>query len=495
MRPSEELLRALVDRVSGHVLRPPATTDPVIRYATPATIADAFAASVGLSFAANEPAHSDDALVAATDEVFGWSVHTSHPSFVNQNFAGPDPIGVLGDWIGAALNTTGATYEVAPVFTLMERAVLDKLASLAGFPSSAGDADPPAGMFCPGGSVGLLFALQLARHRLDPDIIDRGSDGRPVAVFVSESGHYSTKKAAVLLGLGLDAVVAVPTDADGAMRPDALAAEIATASAAGRRPLAVIATAGTTVTCAFDPLVAISEICAEDDIWLHVDGAYGGSALFSPTQRRRLDGLERADSFVWDLHKMMGMTQQCSVLLVREPSRLEPCFATRADYLFQPDKRNAELDPGDRTFQCGRRVDVMKLWLTWKAHGDAGFAARVDHAVELADHVRARIAASDGRFAPVVAGDFTNICLLWVPPDLRPLTLGDLDDHTRSRLHALGPRVKIRMQDEGTALMGVQPVHGINCFRLLFMNPRVERADADSLLDLIDRYATREWVS
>jgi glutamate/tyrosine decarboxylase-like PLP-dependent enzyme len=495
MTPREELLRSLIERVSAHLVDPPQATDPVIRYAAPDLITDAFAASVGLAFTPDEPAHPDDALVAATEQVFRWSVRTSHPRFVNQNFAGPDPLGVVGDWIGAALNTTNATYEVAPVFTLMERAVLDKLASLAGFPHPSGHIDPPAGLFCPGGSVGLLFALQLARHRLDPDIVHRGSDGRRLAIFVSDSGHYSAKKAAALLGLGMDAVVTVPTDPDGAMRPDALASAISVTAATGRHPLAVIATAGTTVTCAFDPLVAISAICADNRIWLHVDGAYGGSALFSPTHRRRLDGVDRADSFVWDLHKMMGMTQQCSVLLVRDPSRLEPCFATHADYLFQPDKRNAALDPGDRTFQCGRRVDVMKLWLAWKAHGDVGFAARVDHAVELADGVRARIAMSAGRFCTVVAGDFTNVCLLWVPPELRPLDRDSLDPASRSRLHALGPRVKARMQDDGTALMGIQPVHGINCFRLLFMNPDVGHDDAATLLDLIDRYATQEWAS
>jgi glutamate decarboxylase len=490
-----ELLEGLIERLSDYVLDPPHGDNSVVDYGDADSIRAAFATSVGVEFAPDEPAHGDRELRAAAEEVMRWSVRTSHPRFVNQNFAGPDPIGVVGDWMGAALNTTNATFEVAPVFTLMEIGILDKLATIAGFPRTHGRDDVPPGMFCPGGSVGILFALQLARHRLDPDIVRRGATGTRMAIFVSTSGHYSAKKAAALLGIGTDAVIPVDASTSGAMIPAALAAAIDASIAGGRQPLAVVATAGTTVTAAFDPLDAVADICAQRDIWLHVDGAYGASALFSPTHRHRLAGVERADSLVWDLHKMMGMTQQCSVLLVRDPDQLEPCFAAHADYLFQPDKRNAALDAGDRTFQCGRRVDVMKLWLTWKAHGDAGFADRIDHAVAIADHVRSAIAASGGRFAPVVAGEFTNVCFLWVPPELRPIELGTLAEEDHERVHALAPRVKARMQDDGTALMGYQPVGGINCFRLLFMNPRVTTEDADTLLDLIDHYATEEWSS
>lgn len=490
-----DLVERLAGRVTAHLLDPPSADDRVLTYGDPATIRAAFAGTIPLEFLDAEPARDSDELLAATDAVIAWSIATGHPRFVNQNFAGPDPVGVVGDWLGAVLNTTGATYEVAPVFTLMEHAVLDKLARLAGFPTAATpDAEPP-GMFCPGGSVGLLFALQLARHRLDPELTTRGSRGERYSIFVSDSGHYSTRKAAALLGVGTDAVVRIPTDTDGAMDPDALAAAMEGSTGEGRMPLAVIATAGTTVTGAFDPLPAIAELCRARGVWLHVDGAYGGSALFSRRERGRLDGLHHADSMVWDLHKMMGMTQQCSVLLVRDPAQLDDCFAARADYLFQPDKRNATLDAGDRTFQCGRRVDVAKLWLSWKAHGDAGFAARIDHAVSLADHIRARVETSGGRFSFAARGDFTNTCLWWVPPELRPLDLAALSAATRVRIHALAPAVKARMQDDGTAMIGYQPLDELNCFRLIFMNPRATVADADALLDLIDRYASDLWTS
>ena len=166
------------------------------------------------------------------------------------------------------------------------------------------------------------------------------------------------------------------------MIPAGLAKAVAAGSGSdGARPFAVVATAGTTVTSAFDPLDPIADICEAEELWLHVDGCWGGSALFSPRQAGLMHGIERSDSLVWNLHKMMGITQQCTVLLVKDPTQLAPVFSTKANYIFQADKQFGEYDAGDRTFHCGRRVDVLKAWLTWKTFGDAGFAERVDHAV------------------------------------------------------------------------------------------------------------------
>jgi glutamate/tyrosine decarboxylase-like PLP-dependent enzyme len=196
---------------------------------------------------------------------------------------------------------------------------------------------------------------------------------------------------------------------------------------------------------------------------------------------------------------MMGITQQCSALLVRDPSQLGPCFATGADYLFQPDKLNAHLDSGDRHFQCARRIDSAKLWLTWNASGDDGFAARVDHAFDMAAFTRSTLRDRD-EFAVVVEGSFTNVVFVWVPPELRPLADGtegvtSLDAATHERLHALPPKVKSRMQADGIAMLGYQPVHGINTYRFLFMNPMVAESDVADVLDYIAKTSGEEWAA
>ncbi len=546
--PARRLFEGIARKAQALAAEQPQAGDgcPVVRLASPEVIAAELASSVGLGFADDAPAHAGDAVLAAVESIVGRSVRTDHPLFVNQNFAAADPLAVAGDWLGAALNTSAATYEIAPVFTLLERAVLDKLARLAGFPASDGrvagpaepavpagpvspaepavpagpvspagavSAGPPPGIFTAGGSLALLHALQLARHRARPESLTQGTAGSTETILVGQSGHYATSKAAAVMGIGLDRVVPVPCDASGAMRPEALAGLLA----AHDDTVAVVATAGTTVTGAFDPLEPIAEACAEAGVWLHVDGAYGASALFSPRLRHLLAGVERADSLNWNLHKMMGMTQQCSVLLVREPRCLAEAFAVGADYLFQPDKLHGDYDPGDSGFMCGRRADVLKLWLAWKARGDAGFAARIDHAVSVADHVRRRIRAGGGRFAAVVEGSFANVCVVWVPPELRPLRFGSaaetgaalagsescdespdglpggLSAQALGRLNALAPRVKARMQADGSSLIGFQPVNGVNCFRLIFMSPRTGTAEADIMLELIERYGREEW--
>ena len=501
------MANSLEERIAAlaldYVVNPPRGLDPVINLATPDELQAKFGEAAALGFDDDAVPHDDEALVAAMDLVITHSVHTSHPRFINQNFAGPDPVSVVGDWLGAALNTTGATFEAAPVFTLMESAVLSKLGRIAGYvdANSGGDQVPtlPPGLFCPGGSTATLYALQLARHRIRPNIKVDGATGEKFTLFVSSSGHYAATKSAALLGLGTSSVIKVESDDGGAIIPEALDAAIEASRDAGEVPFAVIATSGTTVTSAFDDLNALADIIAKHELWLHVDGCYGGSALFSPTHRHLLDGVERSDSFVWNLHKMMGMTQQCTALLVREPEQLGDCFALRADYLFQPDKLHAEYDSGDRTFQCARRIDVLKLWLAWKHHGDSGFSQRVDHAVAMAEHARRRIEDSAGEFTPV-AGSFTNVVFGWVPPQLRPLDLSPqaikaLAVEVTEELHGLAPKIKARMQSEGTAMVGFQPIEGLNTFRLLFMNTSVEASDVDAMLDRVSEYGNAIYES
>ncbi len=478
-----------------YLLEGPSGDDPVVEFLDPGDLLAAFEPVIPIELAADTPARKADELQAAAELVVKHSVHTSHPRFFNQNFAGPDPVAVAGDWLGAALNTTNATFEAAPVFTLMESAVLRKLARIAGYPVDERPGGLPPGMFAPGGSTATLYAMQLARHRRDPDLVNRGVGPERLVLFVSDAGHYAAVKSAALLGLGRNAVIEVATDDEGVMDTDALRAGIELAKGDGAVPFMVIATAGTTVTSAFDPIDTIADICAETGLWLHVDGCYGGSALFSPSQRHRLAGVERSDSFVWNLHKMMGATQQCTALLVADPGQLGPCFATGADYIFQPDKLNGEYDSGDRHFQCARRVDALKLWLMWNARGDSGFASRIDHAVALADHVRSQIDNSDGAFATVAPGSFTNVVFVWIPPELRPFDRTALSDDQEKRLHAVAPRIKARMQLDGRALLGYQPVDDLNCFRFLFMNSAVDPSDIDATMADLDRYGSQEWAT
>lgn len=485
----EQLLRAAAERMIAYVSQARARALPVLVDAGPAQIEAAFAEHLKLSLA-DGLAHPHERLLAAIDETVRLSVHTASPRFFNQNFAGPDVAALAGDWIATALNATGATFEMAPVFTLMELHLLRRLAGLAGLPVAPHESSAPpprAGLMLAGGSLSNLHALQLARHRVAPRLRDDGAAGGPrFAVFTSAHAHYSIRKAAQLLGIGSSGVIRVAVDELGQMQPIALERAIIEARTAGLCPLAVNATAGTTVVGAFDPLEPLAAICRREDLWLHVDGCFGASLLFSPAHRRLLAGLEHADSIAWNLHKMMGMPQQCSALLLREPDQLRGCFAEKAEYLFQPDKPHAELDSGDLAFPCARRIDVLKAWMSWKLHGDAGMAARIDTAVANADYLRERIAAAPN-FCAAHLGGPCNVLFWWLPASLRPFALEGADAAARARLHALTAAIKAGLRARGQVMLGFSPIDGDpNCFRMLFMNPDVGHDDIDLVLAEIE---------
>ena len=466
----------------------------MIRLKQPIELQQLFTATgVDLEFSAQEPAHPASTMLHAVQIILENSVATLHPRFFNQNFAGADPIAIIGDWLGAALNTTNATYEAAPIFTLMERALLKKLASVAGIQGAEG-------LFCAGGSLSNLFAMHLARHRAFPEANAEGipSQKRLVA-FTSAHAHYSLKKAVALLGLGYQNLRVIPCNDKGQMLPDALDTALTKSLEQGESPFFVNATAGTTVVAGFDPIDDIARVLkqhsTETPIWLHVDGCYGGSALFSSAHRVLLKGVEQADSLAWNLHKMMGITQQCSTLLVKHSGLLRSCFATGAGYLFQPDKENADLDSGDRHFQCARRVDVLKLWLTWKYRGDKVFSERISEAVKHAVAFEESLKRfPDQRFVMAHPRNFTNVCFWWLPPALRGKAIEQLTQKEWTLLHSIAPTIKRRMQEEGTAMLGFQAIdERPNFFRILFMNPDVEAHDRQAIIDLIDRYGNEHF--
>lgn len=463
----------------------------VVEFADPDALHARLAKDLPLTLVEGEDAARTASLISVMSAIVDASVHSDHPRFFNQNFAGADPIAVLGDAFGALLNTTNATYEVAPVFTLLERELTARMAELAGFGRPAQGALDPAGIFCPGGSSANLYAMQLARHRAHPEMLEDGATGGPSLVaFTSEQSHYSIDKSIRLLGLGRKSLIRVACDETGRMRSDALEAALAACQQRGQFPFFINATAGTTVSAAFDDITAIAKLGAHYGAWVHVDGAVGGGALFSARERHLLDGVAQADSLTWNLHKLSGATQQCSVLLVREPARLRQAFSTKADYLFQEDKNHRELDTGDLTFQCARRNDALKAWLMWKARGEAALGARVEHAVDLASRLQAWVEERDD-FVVAVPRVFTNLCFWWLPPHMREgFDPKRLTQAQTEELHRLAPAVKDLMQRDGHALVGYQPVDGgPNSWRMIFINPEVNWEDVERTMSMIASFS------
>jgi len=375
---------------------------------------------------------------------------TSSRSFFNQLFGGSDPAAVLGDMLAPLLNNSMYTYKAAGPHVLIENALITRMAGLAGMPRGEGT-------FTPGGSMSNQTAMMLARNEALDGIREGGLAGQRLRVYTSSASHYSIRKAAGMLGIGRDNVVDIGVDDEGRLDPRALAAAIAADRAEGFVPVMINATAGTTVQGAFDPIDAVADIAEAEGVWLHVDGAWGGSFLLSEQTRHRLAGLERADSFTWDAHKMMGVPLTCSLLLVREPGLLTRHLCEQATYLLQGD--SARYNPATRSIQCGRRNDSLKLWTAWLHHGDSGYARRIEACVALAAHAAATI-----RAAP-------DLTLLHRPQSLNVCFVvrgRDSADITRA------------LHERGLAMVGTGVVRGETSIRLVCVDPDMTPADIDA---------------
>uniref|UniRef100_A0A672J3M7 Glutamate decarboxylase 1 n=1 Tax=Salarias fasciatus TaxID=181472 RepID=A0A672J3M7_SALFA len=370
------------------------------------------------------------------------------------------------------------TYEIAPVFVLMEQLTLKKMREIVGWPDGEGD-----GIFSPGGAISNMYSVMIARYKFFPEVKTKGMAAAPrLILFTSEHSHYSIKKASAALGFGTENLILLKTD-----ERFAFISLFSVPPLQGFVPLFVNATAGTTVYGAFDPINEIADICEKYNIWLHVDGAWGGGLLMSRKHRHKLSGVERANSVTWNPHKMMGVPLQCSAILVRERGLLQGCNSMCAGYLFQPDKQyDVTYDTGDKAIQCGRHVDIFKFWLMWKAKGTVGFEQHIDKCLDLSAYLYNKIKNREG-YEMVFQGEpqHTNVCFWYIPPSLRGLPDGA---ERRERLHKVAPKIKAMMMESGTTMVGYQPQgEKVNFFRMVISNPAATRSDIDFLIDEIER--------
>ena len=383
-------------------------------------------------------------VVAALDEIMASTPSSASPLFFNQLFAGRDPAAVMAEMLTPLANTSMYTFKVAGPQVLIEREVLGRMAAAAGFADGEGS-------FFPGGSISNLGAMVVARDRVVRSARDDGLSGELLTVYTSELGHYSIQKNAGLLGIGRCNVRAVPADEIGRMRVDALVRMLEEDRGSGRVPIMINATAGTTVLGAFDPIRAVAEVAEEHGVWLHVDGALGASVLLCKGHRSLMDGIERADSLTWNVHKMMGVPLVCSALLLRRPGLLADSLSEPADYLFQADED--ELNPGTRSIQCGRRNDALKVWAAWFHHGDEGFDRRIARLFELAQHTAALVAA-DPDMELALHPASINVCF-----------------EVRGRSSAA---ICARLDDEARLKIGHGVANGRRAIRLVCVDPDLE---------------------
>jgi aromatic-L-amino-acid/L-tryptophan decarboxylase len=400
--------------------------------------------------------------------------HWQHPRFLAYFAITGSVPGILGELIAAGLNVNGMLWRTSPAATEVELATMDWLRQMLGLPAGFD------GIIMDTASMSTLVALATARHRRWPGVRNQGYralGGLQAVLYTSAEAHSSVRKAALTLGLGIDAVRSVPVDDRFRMDVAALEEAVAADRSAGHEPFAVVATVGTTSTTSIDPVPTIADICERERLWLHVDGAYGGTAAIVPELRHVLEGVDRADSLVVNPHKWLATPIDCSAFYVRDTEEVKRAFSLVPEYLRTDDEGVENLM--DRGPQLGRRFRALKLWMVIRAFGADGLAARIREHVRLAGIVAAWVDECDG-FERTAPTPLSTVCL-------RAVFDGADEEETDRRNADLLEAVNA----SGRAYLSHTVLDGRYSLRIAVGNLRTTEDDIREVLDLLQREAAR----
>ncbi len=450
---------ALVELLAGHLARARSRPEsPVLPWVEPA------------EQRARWPAEfpGNDGFEGLARRVVDASIRLHDPRYVGHQTAPALPAGALADLASSFLNNGMAVYEMGPAATAIEQNVVGWLAERLGYGPGAG------GALTSGGSLATLSALLAARQaRAGFDVWEGGAGaGPPLALLASDQAHYCVDRAVRILGWGAGGVVSVPSDERFRLRPERLDDALARARAAGRRVVAVVACAGSTATGSHDPLAPIADFCERNGLWLHVDGAHGASAALSPKYRGLLAGIERADSVVWDAHKLLLMPALLSAVIYRDGRHAPEAFRQHASYLFgAAGGASGDDDLGQRTFECTKRMMGFQLYAALATHGPAPLAAFVERSY---DRARAFALALRGSpdFELACEPESNIVCFRYRPAGLDP----------GPELDALQARARERVARGGSHYLVRTRLPAGLFLRVTLMNPFTTNDDLAALL-------------
>jgi glutamate/tyrosine decarboxylase-like PLP-dependent enzyme len=411
---------------------------------------------------------SENSFYNSIDNYLSGSVDTSHPLFSNQLWAGRNTPGLIAEFITTLRNTSVYTYETAPAATLIEKYMIKMLSKQMGFEN--GD-----GTFLTGSSNANLISLLVARNTMFPEIKNKGLSGLPeLCFFVSEHAHYSFEKAANVLGFGEYNVIKVKADENHCIIPNDLEDKIKNSIEDGKKPFYVCGTAGSTEVGAFDPLIEMQSIAKKYNLWFHTDAAWGGALAFSNKHKHILEGIENSDSISWDAHKLMGIPLICSVILLKDNNQLlKSVNENTSDYLFH-DHEHDDLDLGKKSIQCGRRVDSLKLWLSFKYYGFNGYEERINKMCDISQYMTSKINRNENLelLAPT---KYCNINFRYNP--------GNLDE---KRLNKLNLDARDNIYKNGDALFNYVYFNDVMSIRYIIANADVTEEVIDEVLEFFE---------
>ena len=422
-----------------------------------------------------------EAVMAEFEQIVGGSRHNGHPRMFGYVQSSGSFAGVIGDLLASALNQNVTSWRSAPSATTIEHQVIDWLKTMVGF-------DPAgSGVLLSGGSFANFAGLATAiRASTAVDVNREGVAALPGTprIYASAMTHMSIAKAASMLGVGKDAIVAVPVDEAYRMDPAALASQIAADRAAGHHCVCAVATAGDVNTGAIDPIDAIADVCAGARLWLHIDGSYGALAAQSPHVGGAMRALGRADSMSLDPHKWLYAPVDVGCLLVRDPSALRAAFSEGAGYIdVVADHDMSDYAYWDHSPELSRRFRALKIWFVLKVHGARGIQQAIDSNIDVARHLAQTVEASSD-FELMAPTPLSIVCFRYVGGGGNP-SVGSPE------IDAFNKRLMLEVQRDGDSYLSNATIGGRFVLRACIVNFRTTRADVERLLDTIRRVAAR----
>ena len=476
-----ELLRTagtrLAEELARHLATVQASEGRVLNWAPPDENIARAAHLADSAIESADPAEVVSRFGQLVQEMLARGHNLHDPRYVGHQVPPPIPLAGLFDAVGSVTNQVMAVYEMGPWATAVELAMVGKLAHYLGW--KAGDY---AGFVTHGASLANLNALLVARNVALEGCWENGvgsaSAQQPVLVIQADT-HYSIARSAGILGLGTKQVVKVGLDERRRMNVSELDSTLASLRTQGHPIIAVVACACSTPIGAFDPLNEIADLCAQHRVWLHVDAAHGGSALISDKHRHLVAGLERADSLVWDAHKMLFVPALCAFLFFKQKRHSYLAFQQNAPYLFDPTAPGlAEYDLGLRTVECTKRAAAFGLWGAWSLFGPRLFADLIDVTFDLGRILFEKLQAAPD-FEPLHRPQCNIVAFRHVPAELRDATPVELGDFQR--------RLRRRVIESGEFYLVATHLNGTDALRVTLVNPLTTSAHLDELLNTLRR--------
>lgn len=431
----------VVDRVVEHFEH--GAEDPAIQISPGPELKDALGGPVP-----ELPGDPIEAMQTLIDVALANMQHGDHPRYFARVPAPSSFAGVLGEWLGTGFNAIASSWTGSSGPATVELVVLDWLRELLGLPAGT------EGVLLSGGSVSNLTALAAARQAIGPGV-----------AYLSDQTHASLLRALATLGFPPDQIRVLPSDRRLRLSAEAVREAVGEDRRQGRQPRFVIATAGTTNTGAIDELEGLAALAAAEDMWLHVDGAYGAPAALCPAGRASLRGMSRADSLVLDPHKWLFSPIDVGCLFVRRPGVLTGAFSMRPEYLADVRQGQGEVNFGDRSPELTRRSRALKLWLMFRTYGAERLSSAIARGIALAEHAQRRLESGQGWevVTPAQLGIVTFTRTGWSEAD-----------HAE-RVAALSA--------SGYATLTSTRLQGRSALRLCTINPRTTEADIEQTLE------------